>query len=63
MLEKPPADWQGGKGYVSQDIVHEHLPLPNPEVMVLRCGPPAMNKAVETLLDDAGFSKDMQFEF
>lgn len=63
VLEKPPAEWKGGVGYVSKAIVHEHLPLPNEGVITLRCGPPAMNKAVESILDSLGFTKEMQFEF
>ena len=63
VLNKPPAEWKGGVGYVSKEMVHEHLPLPNEEVITLRCGPPQMNRAVEAILDDSGFTKEMQFEF
>ncbi len=63
VLEKPPAGWTGGKGYVSKDMVHEHLPLPHADVITLRCGPPPMNRAVEGILDAQGFTKEMQFEF
>ena len=63
VLNKPPEGWTGGEGFVSSKILHEHLPLPNQEVLILRCGPPGMNKAVEAILDGAGYSKDMQFEF
>ena len=63
VLEKPPAEWSGGVGYVSKDIVHEHLPLPHEDVVTLRCGPPPMNRTVEGILDASGFTKEMQFEF
>ncbi len=63
VLEKPPAGWTMGEGFVNKAILHEHLPLPNEQVLILRCGPPGMNKAVEGILDAAGYSKDMQFEF
>ena len=63
VLEKPPAEWSGGKGYISKDMVHEHLPLPHEGVVTLRCGPPPMNRAVENILDASGFTKEMQFEF
>ncbi len=63
VLEKPPPDWKGGVGYISKEMVHEHLPLPNEDVITLRCGPLPMNKAVEGILDASGFTKDMQFEF
>ncbi len=63
VLEKPPAGWKGGMGYVSKDIVHEHLCLPHEDVVTLRCGPPPMNRALESILDASGFTKEMQFEF
>ena len=63
VLEKPPAGWTGGTGYVSKAMVHEHLPLPHEDVITLRCGPPPMNRAVEGILDTQGFTKEMQFEF
>ena len=63
VLESPPDGWSMGKGRVCKEILDEHLPLPNEGVMVLRCGPPGMNRAVEALLDAAGHTKDMLFEF
>ena len=63
VLEKPPEGWSMGEGYVSHAMLAEHLPAPAEDVLILRCGPPAMNKAVEGILDASGYSKDMQFEF
>ena len=63
VLEKPPPDWKGGVGYISKEMVHEHLPSPNADVITLRCGPLPMNKAVESILGASGFTKEMQFEF
>ena len=63
VLEKPPPDWKGGVGYINKEMVHEHLPLPDEDVITLRCGPLPMNKAVESILDASGFTKEMQFEF
>lgn len=42
-------------------MVRKHLPKPAEDVFILRCGPPAMNKAVGALLDNMGYTKDMQF--
>lgn len=38
------AGWTGGKGFVTADMIAEHLPPPGPETLVLRCGPPPMNQ-------------------
>ena len=61
VLERPPAGWSMGEGYVSSKMLEQHLPAPAEDVLILRCGPPAMNKAVEGLLDTGGYSKDTQF--
>jgi hypothetical protein len=41
----------------------DHLPAPGPGVLVLRCGPLPMNKAMEAHLDAIGYAKDAQFQF
>lgn len=63
MLNNPPKEWSGGAGFITKDILRERLPPAADDVMVLRCGPPPMNKAMEGYLDDLGYSKDAQFEF
>ncbi len=63
VLNHPPAGWAGGVGHVTADMIRAHLPPPGPGVLVLRCGPPPMNKAMAAHLDALGYSKDMQFEF
>lgn len=44
MLDKPSnkQDWKGGVGYVSEDVVKEHLFPPGDENWILVCGPPGM---------------------
>jgi len=63
VLNHPPTGWAGGVGHVTADMIRAHLPPPGPGVLVLRCGPPPMNKAMAAHLDALGYSKDMQFEF
>ena len=63
VLNKPPEGWKGGVGFVSKDMITSHLPKPASDVLVLRCGPPAMNKAMRAHLNELGYSADMQFEF
>ena len=66
VLNTPPAGkggWAGGVGFVTADVIREHLPAPGPGVMVLRCGPPAMNKAMQAHLEALGYAEDALFEF
>lgn len=55
--------WLGGVGFVTEDIIKEHLPAPAQDVLVVQCGPPAMNKAMRAALDALGYTREMQFEF
>ncbi|KAG6545673.1 hypothetical protein Mapa_012858 [Marchantia paleacea] len=63
VLNQAPADWQGGLGFVSADMIKDHLPAPAADIQVLRCGPPPMNKAMGMHLDNLGYTKEMQFQF
>ncbi|KAJ2592319.1 NADH-cytochrome b5 reductase [Coemansia sp. RSA 1797] len=55
VLNNPPAEWTGGVGFVSKEIIQEHLPAPADDVKVLLCGPPPMVKAMGALLGDLGY--------
>ncbi|KAL2610398.1 hypothetical protein R1flu_028971 [Riccia fluitans] len=63
VLNQPPAGWEGGVGFVSAEMIKEHLPAPAVDIQILRCGPPPMNKAMATHLDSLGYTKEMQFQF
>ncbi|XP_053283129.1 NADH-cytochrome b5 reductase 2 [Pleuronectes platessa] len=41
-LDKPPQDWSYSSGFVSQDMIREHLPAPSSDALVVLCGPPPM---------------------
>jgi len=41
-FDNPPAGWTGLKGYVTADMIQEHLPPPSDENLILVCGPPPM---------------------
>ncbi|XP_062246592.1 NADH-cytochrome b5 reductase 2 [Platichthys flesus] len=41
-LDKPPQDWSYSSGFVSQDMIKEHLPAPSPDALIVLCGPPPM---------------------
>jgi cytochrome-b5 reductase len=63
ILDKPPKEWAGSKGYITQEVVKANLPAPGPGVLMLRCGPTPMMEAMKRLLDGMGYSDEMQFQF
>ncbi|XP_062167447.1 NADH--cytochrome b5 reductase 1 [Alnus glutinosa] len=63
VLNQPPEVWHGGVGFVSKEMIHTHCPAPAPDIQILRCGPPPMNKAMSAHLDAIGYTSEMQFQF
>jgi cytochrome-b5 reductase len=63
VLNQPPEIWNGGVGFVSQDMIKTHCPAPAEDIQILRCGPPPMNKAMAAHLEELGYTKEMQFQF
>ncbi|KAM7508531.1 hypothetical protein LguiA_018984 [Lonicera macranthoides] len=63
VLSQPPERWKGGIGHISKDMIQSHCPAPSPRIQVLRCGPPQMNKAMASHLNDLYYTSEMQFEF
>mmetsp|Transcript_738 Transcript_738/g.2013 ORF Transcript_738/g.2013 Transcript_738/m.2013 type:complete len:292 (-) Transcript_738:43-918(-) len=63
VLDKPPAGWTGGSGYITADVMKAHLPPPGPGTLVLRCGPGPMMDAMKKALDSIGYGADAQFQF
>ncbi|KAB5558235.1 hypothetical protein GE09DRAFT_105701 [Coniochaeta sp. 2T2.1] len=57
VLDKPPADWTGGVGYVTGDMITKLLPKPAPDVKVLLCGPPPMVSGLKKTTEALGFQK------
>ncbi|XP_076804022.1 NADH-cytochrome b5 reductase 3-like isoform X1 [Clavelina lepadiformis] len=41
-LDRPPKDWQYSTGFISEEMIREHLPPPSTDCLVLMCGPPPM---------------------
>ncbi|EON67090.1 NADH-cytochrome b5 reductase 2 [Coniosporium apollinis CBS 100218] len=76
-LDKPPEDWQQGKGFITKELLKTVLPEPKEKnVKVFVCGPPGLYKAVsgtkkspqdqgelEGHLKDLGYSKDQVYKF
>ncbi|KAK0669451.1 putative NADH-cytochrome b5 reductase [Cercophora samala] len=57
VLDKPPADWQGGVGYVTGDMITKWLPKPAEDVKLLLCGPPPMVSGLKKTAEALGFKK------
>ena len=56
VLEEPPDDWDGGTGFVTKDLLDEHLPKgpERNELQYFLCGPPVMIDAVKDALTELG---------
>jgi predicted ferric reductase len=52
VLEDPPEGWSGGTGFISSELLDEHLPAAARRYQYFVCGPDAMMDAVEQLLLD-----------
>jgi len=60
VLNNPPEGWTQGTGFVTADMIKEHLPAPSsvPGAMkILLCGPPPMMTAMKKNLDTLGYEK------
>ncbi|KAF1954582.1 ferredoxin reductase-like protein [Byssothecium circinans] len=78
VLDNPPEQWQGGKGYVTKELLKTVLPEPKEgdKIKVFVCGPPGLYKAVSGgkkspqdqgdltgYLKELGYSKDQVYKF
>ncbi|KAL6852698.1 hypothetical protein ACO1O0_007246 [Amphichorda felina] len=57
LLDKPPAKWEFGSGYVTAGLMAERLPGPGSDSKVMLCGPPGMVNAAKKSLVSLGFEK------
>ncbi|KAI1414910.1 ferredoxin reductase-like protein [Hypoxylon sp. FL1857] len=77
VLDNPPKEWTGGKGYINKDLLKTVLPEPKSEnIKIFVCGPPGMYKAISGtkvsptdqgelsgILKELGYSKDQVYKF
>lgn len=77
LLDKPPPDWKGGKGFITKDLLKTVLPEPKEEnIKLFVCGPPGLYKAVSGtknspsdqgeltgILKELGYEKDQVYKF
>ncbi|KAL2008491.1 hypothetical protein VTN00DRAFT_6685 [Thermoascus crustaceus] len=57
VLNNPPEGWQGGVGFVTAEMIKEHLPAPANDIKVLICGPPPMVSAMKKATESLGYTK------
>ncbi|CDK26329.1 unnamed protein product [Kuraishia capsulata CBS 1993] len=57
ILDRPTASWTGGSGYVTPEMMSEHLPKASDDVQLLLCGPPRMTATVKSNAVDLGYKK------
>lgn len=77
LLDKPPKEWSGGKGFVTKELLKTVLPEPKEEnIQIFVCGPPGLYKAASGtkkspkdqgeltgFLKDLGYSQDQVYKF
>ncbi|POY73959.1 putative Cytochrome-b5 reductase [Rhodotorula taiwanensis] len=51
VLNNPPEGWTGGVGFVTKEMIEEHLPAHAEDHKALLCGPPPMISAMKKHLD------------
>ncbi|EJT97802.1 ferredoxin reductase-like C-terminal NADP-linked domain-containing protein [Dacryopinax primogenitus] len=55
VLNNPPEGWTGGVGFVSKQMIHEHLPPTDHNIKILMCGPAPMIGAMKKHLHELGY--------
>ncbi|KAH0444280.1 hypothetical protein CcaCcLH18_00505 [Colletotrichum camelliae] len=77
VLDKPPKEWVGGKGFITKELLKQVLPEPKSEnIKVFVCGPPGLMNAVSGnkksprdqgelvgVLKELGYSPDQVYKF
>lgn len=59
-LDYPPSQWKYGTGFVSEEMLKNHLP-PVGECLVAHCGPPGMNASVAKSVKALGYARSFKF--
>ncbi|KAJ5219280.1 uncharacterized protein N7498_001379 [Penicillium cinerascens] len=77
VLDNPPKEWTGGKGFINKELLKTVLPEPKEEnIKLFVCGPPGLYKAISGgkvspkdqgelsgVLQELGYSKEQVFKF
>ncbi|KAL0451907.1 UNVERIFIED_CONTAM: NADH-cytochrome reductase-like protein [Sesamum latifolium] len=66
-VDNPTKDWQGGKGYISKDMVVKGLPSPSDDTLILHIsGDKAKDRSqgqLTGILKELGYTEDMVYKF
>ncbi|KAG2463167.1 NB5R2 reductase, partial [Polypterus senegalus] len=63
-LDKAPQGWKYSSGFIDADMIRNHMPSPEEDVLVVMCGPPPMIQyACLPNLDKLGFKPDARFTY
>lgn len=63
-LDTPAEGWKFSEGFITADMIQEHLPPPGADTLVMMCGPPPMIKfACLANLDKLGYAEDRRFAY
>ncbi|XP_012599658.1 NADH-cytochrome b5 reductase 2 isoform X2 [Microcebus murinus] len=63
-LDTPPDGWKYSSGFVTADMIKDHLPPPGKSILILVCGPlPLIQTAAHPNLEKLGYTKDMIFTY
>ena len=62
-LETEDQEWNGGRGYISTEMIKEHMWEPEEGVVMLYCGPPPMCKAMKNQLLAIGYPESSVLKF
>jgi predicted ferric reductase len=54
VLNAPPPDWEGEKGFITREILQRHLPSNHAALEYFLCGPTPMTVSVERTLGTMG---------
>ncbi|KAK0251144.1 NADH-cytochrome b5 reductase [Friedmanniomyces endolithicus] len=57
VLNNPPEKWSGGVGFVTAEMIKQHLPAPAKDIKILICGPPPMVSALKKATESLGYDK------
>ncbi len=58
------AGWKYSEGFVSEQMLSEHMPAPGPETLIVLCGPPPMIQlACLPNLERLHYSKENIFSY
>ncbi|XP_015197684.1 NADH-cytochrome b5 reductase 1 [Lepisosteus oculatus] len=63
-VDRAPEVWDFSQGFISADMIQQHLPPPSDDTLVLICGPPPMIQfACNPSLDKLGYRQAQRFTY